>query len=288
MQSLSGVMTAKARRGRGSFRLALLGAASLLSAACRAQSVPDPLELVRHASYNELHGSGAAHPFRYRIHKVDDGKSIVRDVIETRDGDVVRLLETDGKPLDPAANKKELDRLQALRNDPGVQAARHKHDAENSKRDNEMVTLLPGAFLYTYVGMAAGPNGPCYRLHFEPNPQYTPPDRQAEVFHGMAGELWIDQAQQRMARFEAHLIEDVDFGWGIFGRLDKGGTILVQNRDVGSHHWETAHMRLNLTGKIAMVKSLRIDTTEDSFDFQPVPDEGYQAAVGLLEQTHVN
>ncbi len=264
--------------------LALLGTASLLPLAGHAQSAPDPLELVRHASYNELHASGTGHPFRYRIHKVDDGKSIVREVVETSDGDVVRLLESDGKPLDPAANAKELARLNALRNDPGAQAAKHKHDAENSKRDNEMVTLLPSAFLYTYAGMAAGPNGPCYRLRFEPNPQYTPPDRQAEVFHGMAGELWIDQAQQRMARFQAHLIEDVDFGWGIFGRLYKGGTILVENRDVGGHHWETAHMQLNLTGKIAMVKSLRIDTTEDSSDFEPVPDKGYQAAIGLLEQ----
>ena len=104
----------------------------------------------------------------------------------------------------------------------------------------------------------------------------------------MAGELWIDQAQQRMARFEAHLVEDVDFGWGIFGRLYKGGTILVENRDVGSHHWETAHMRLNLTGKIAMVKALHIDTTEDSSNFEPVPDRGYQAAIDLLKQAHAD
>ncbi len=284
MQRISGTSRTKLHRGLLHGCFALLGTASLLPLPCHAQSAPDPLELVRHASYNELHASGTGHTFRYRIHKVDDGKSIVREVVETRDGDVVRLIETDGKPLDPAANAKELARLNGLRNDPGAQAAKHKHDAENSKRDNEMVTLLPGAFLYTYVGMAAGPSGPCYRLRFEPNPQYSPPDRQAEVFHGMAGELWIDQAQQRMARFEAHLIEDVDFGWGIFGRLYKGGTILVENRDVGSHHWETAHMQLNLTGKIAMIKSLRIDTTEDSSDFQPVPDKGYQAAIGLLEQ----
>ena len=147
-----------------------------------------------------------------------------------------------------------------------------------------MVTLLPSAFIYTFVGMAAGPSGPCYRLRFEPNPSYTPPDREGEVYHGMAGELWIDKAQQRMARLDAHLIADVDFGWGIFGRLYKGGTILVENRDVGEHRWETTHMRLNLTGKIVMLKSLRIDTTEDSTDFKPVPDEGYKAAIALLEQ----
>jgi hypothetical protein len=55
----------------------------------------------------------------------------------------------------------------------------------------------------------------------------------------MVGELWVDQAQLRLVKIDAHLISDVNFGWGVLGRLYKGGSILVENADVGLHHWET-------------------------------------------------
>ena len=127
--------------------------------------------------------------------------------------------------------------MQKLRDHPEEQARKHHKDQADGDRDNEMLKLLPDAFLYTYLGTVPGPNGPCYRLHFEPNPAFRPPDRQGEVYHGMAGELWVDQAQQRMVRLDAHLISDVNFGWGVVGRLFQGGTILVEQKDVGEHHW---------------------------------------------------
>ncbi len=267
--------------------LAFLGAAVLLTAACLAQAPtpsavpPDVQKLVRDASFNELHSSDG-HMFRYRVHTVDDGKSRTKEVIETRDGGMMRLLEVDGRPLDADANAKELARLQKISENPDEQIRKHKREQADNERSDEMVRLLPDAFLYTYLGMVAGPGGPCYRLRFEPNPNFTPPDREGAVYHGMAGELWIDQAQLRMARFQAHLTSDVDFGWGVVGRLFQGGTILVENRDVGEHHWETTREQLHITGKILMVKALKIDTDETSTDFQPVANEGFQAAIALL------
>ncbi len=243
----------------------------------------DPVQIVRNASFNELRSSNAGHPFRYRYHKVDDGKATTKAVIETKDGDVSRLLDVNGEPLDAEAKAKELARLNALRDNPGAQAQKHKREQADGGRADEMVKLLPTAFVYTYEGMIPGPNGPCYRLKFEPNPNFNPPDREAEVYHGMEGELWIDQAQQRMVRFQAHLISDVNFGWGFVGRLFQGGTILVKQKDVGEHHWETTYMKLHLTGKILMVKGLNIDTEDTFTDFAPVPNDGYQAAIAMLE-----
>jgi len=264
-----------------------------VSAVCHAQapisdhSAVDPLKIVRDTSYNELRAANDGHPFRYRTHKIDDGKSSVKLVVETRDGDMSRLIESDDKPLDADANQKELARLNHLRDNPDEQARKHKREQADSGHEDEMIKLLPQAFVYTYVGMVPGPNGPCYRLKFEPNSAFTPPDRQAEVYHGMAGEIWIDQAQQRMVKLDAHLVSDVNFGYGFLGRLFQGGTILVEQKDVGEHHWETTHERLDLSGKILMVKALRINTTEDSSDFQPVPDTGYKPAIALLDSSPI-
>ncbi len=272
------------------FFLALLCGASLVTTACYAErpdTKPSPgvdaKQIVQHASFNELQASSGGHTFRYRQHTLDDGKESVKEIIETKDGDMTRLLEVNGKPLDSQAAQKESDRLKKLRENPEDQARKHKAEQADSARSNEMVRLLPDAFLYTYEGMVAGPSGPCYRLKFKPNPEFQPPDRQAEVYHGMAGELWVDQAQQRMAKLDAHLISDVNFGWGVVGKLFQGGTILVNQKDVGSHHWETTRLELHLAGKILLVKSLKIESTEESRDFVQVPDAGYKAAIDQLE-----
>jgi hypothetical protein len=267
--------------------LLLLCSAFVLTAACYAQtSSPSQTEvdkIVSDASYNEMHAVNQGHPFRYLMHSIDGGKATLKEVYETKDGDMKRLLGADDTPLTTEANQAELSRLNKLRANPNEQAREHKKSTANDARDNEMLTLLPKAFLFTYAGMVPGPNGPCYRLTFEPNPNYTPPDRQGEVYHGMAGELWVDRGEQRMVRFDAHLIADVDFGWGIFGQLFKGGTILIEQQDVGEHHWENTLTRLHLSGKILMIKSLDINSTDESSDFHPVPNDGYQAAIDFLK-----
>jgi hypothetical protein len=245
----------------------------------------DPQKIVRDASWNELHAHSSGHSFSYLQRKVDPKGSQAKRIFETKDGDVTRLLEKDGKPLPPEEEQAEIDRLNHLLNHPEVQQHRHKKEQEDSARGDEMVRMLPDAFLFTSSGMVEGPNGPCYRLQFKPNPAFTPPDREGEVYHGMVGELWVDQGQLRLVKIDAHLISDVNFGWGVLGRLYKGGSILVENADVGLHHWETTHMKLKLQGKLLMMKSVDFSTTEDSSDFQVQPQElSYQEAIRLLEK----
>ncbi len=265
-----------------------LGAATAASGQALSQNgnpAVDPAKIVRDASYNELHSTKPGRSFSYRQHKVDPKGSAVKEIVETKDGDVARLIERNGRPLPPEEEQAEIDRLNNLLAHPEIQEHRHKKEQEDSARGDEMVRMLPDAFLYTFDGMVEGPSGLCYRLKFRPNPAFTPPDREGEVYHGMVGELWVDQSQLRLAKIDAHLISDVNFGWGVLGRLYKGGSILVQNADVGLHHWETIHMKLNLQGKLLMLKSVDYSTTEDFSDFKIQPVElGYQEAIRLLQK----
>jgi hypothetical protein len=267
------------------FALTLLFAV-LMPAHLTAQDPPgDPVALVRAASWNELHVSSSGHPFRFRLRKQDENGTTTKDIIETKDGDVARLIAVNDQPLTPDRAKAERARLDNLLAHPELQARRHKKEQEDSNRSNEMIRLLPDAFLYTYRGIVNTSHGPAYRLSFQPNERFIPPDREAQVYHGMAGELWINCAQKRMTRLDAHLIADVDFGWGIVGRLFKGGTIFVEQQDVGNGHWESTHLNLNLTGKILMVKNLVIRSTEDGSNYREVRNTlTYQDAIRILER----
>jgi hypothetical protein len=275
--------------GIGSFRWIPLVLPAILVASFStnllAQEPPeDPVALVRAASWNELHATNSTHPFRFRLRKQDENGSTTKDIVETKDGDVARLIAVNDQPPPPDRATAERARLDNLLAHPELQIHRQKKEKEDSNRENEMVRLLPDAFLYTYRGIVDTPNGPAWRLSFQPNEKFIPPDRQADLYHGMAGELWIDCAEKRMARLDAHLIADVNFGWGMIGRLYKGGTILVIQRDVGDNHWETTHLKLNLTGKILMIKSLVIQSTEDGSDYKPVSNTlTYKDAIHLLE-----
>jgi hypothetical protein len=267
---------------------ALLFAGFVLAAPTQAQSIDptqDLAKIVQDASWNELHPNGPPHPVRYKLLKTDSKASTLKEIVETKDGDVARLLEKNGKPLTAEEKQAELDRLNDLLAHPKIQEHRRKKEKEDSDRGDEMVKMLPSAFIYTYQGIVPGPNGPCYRVTFEPNPAFTPPDREGEVYHGMEGELWIDKAQLRLSRIDAHLISNVNFGWGVLGTLFKGGNILVDDADVGMGHWETQHMKLNLRGKLLMMKPVDFSTTEEASAFQAVPPEmGYEDAVRLLLQ----
>jgi hypothetical protein len=248
-----------------------------------AQVAADPIPLIRRAVANELKPGNGLHPYKYKLAKVNDGKSSTKEIVETKDGDVARLILWGKNPIPEDTNQTEVERLNNLLAHPEIQERRHKREQADNSRADEMVRLLPDAFLYHYEGTAEGPSGEVYRLSLKPNPNFHPPDREAEVYAGMAGELWIDVKQERMVKLDVHLIADVNFGWGILGKLYKGGSILVEQKDVGNDHWEQFHFKLNLQGKALLLKSLNFDTTEDETDFEAVPANwGYQDAVKML------
>ena len=147
----------------GSERSSALRWLSSLRRQLRAQSIDptqDPGKIVQDASWNELHPNGPPHPFRYQLLKTDPKKSTLKEIVETKDGDVARLLEKDGKPLTADEEQAELDRLNDLLAHPKIQEHRHKKEQEDSTRGDEMVKMLPDAFIYTYQGMVPGSEWP--------------------------------------------------------------------------------------------------------------------------------
>jgi hypothetical protein len=248
----------------------------------------DSAALVRRALQNREDTAKTRRPLRYLLRKTDDHRDATKDIIETAQGDVARLIAINNQPLTAGANQAELDRLNTLANHPEIQERRHQREQKDSARVNRLMRLLPDAFLYRDQGTTPCPSsgGTCHHLTFSPNPSFEPPDVEANIFRGLAGELWIDQAQERLTRLDAHVIANVDFGWGILGKLDKGGTIQLEQSDVGNHDWELTALKLNLKGKALMLKSLDIQLTEQATHFSQVPPGvDYRKAIQLLENS---
>lgn len=269
---------------RRAIPLALLGASAASYSAQPAAPV-DATALVRRAVQHRLDAAKNHQPLEYQIRRTDERHDTTKLILETSDGDVARLIAVNGKPLSKDAEQAEIDRLNTLAEHPELQEKRRKSEQKDADRITHLLSLLPSAFLYKYEGLVPCASGQCYRLSFTPNPAFTPPDLEANIFRGIAGEVWVDQAQERLVRLDGHFIADVDFGFGILGKLNKGGTVFLEQSNIGDNDWELTALRIHVNGKALMVRPFSYQINEVASRFTPVGRSlHYRDAISLLKQ----
>lgn len=204
----------------------------------------------------------------YRRLKEEQGKKKIFAVCETNDGEIDRLLEVNGQELNPKQRQAEDQRIQKMLDDPDQMRQQQKKSEEDGKQERELLRMFPEAFRFQYAGM----QGNLIKLTFSPNPDFRPSNRAAQVFHHMEGSLLVDGEQKRLAEIEGRLTSPVKFGWGLLGHLDKGGTFLVDQQDMGSGHWQLTTLDVEMDGKALFFKTIAVREKELNTDFQQVPE----------------
>ena len=251
----------------------------------RAQNTP-PSELVRTAVDNELKDNDQTllYSWKERKHRSPHGTQ-EEHLVRTPAGVVSRVVLIDEKPLTAEQQSKEEQRLRRA-TDPSVMRRKLKEDQDDDARTRRMLAAIPEAFVFTYVDTHTEANGHLItNLKFAPKPGYDPPSRELKVFAGMEGDLVIDQTAGRLAKVDGTLVKDVEFGWGIFGHLDKGGRFLIEKCEVTPTHWDTTRQMLHFDGKVLLFKSLHIEEDETDWDYQPVPAMSVEQALDFLNRS---
>lgn len=249
---------------------AFVALASLASAQVQLESA-SANELVRRVIANEDRSSKGGPRYMYRIREVKPERTITKELIETNDGAVARLVAVNDQPPTPQQRASDEKKLDKLVNDPEALRERKKEQAEDERRTRLMVHALPDAFRYELDGTEVVNGVQTTRLAFRPNPDFDPPSRETMVYKGMRGHMWIEPKAERLVRIDATLFDDVTFGWGILGRLNKGGHFLVEQSQIGPSRWETTRMQLDFVGKALLFKTIKIKEDERASDFRQVP-----------------
>src|SRR5579872_1729223 len=254
---------------------------SVAAVAAQEVKTPDtlPIDLVRQAVAQESAAANRSeNKYMFRSRKQTPKGSQTHLYVETNDALAGMLVAVNDQPVTPDQRQEEQSHLDWLINNPDQLRKKQAREREDTERSLKIVKALPDAFRYEYVGLENGdaemgkPGDKLVRLKFTPNPSYTPPTHVEQVLQGMQGYLVIDATAHRLARIDGTLFRDVSFGWGIIGRLEKGGHFRVQQADVGDGCWEITAMSLKMTGKILMIKSITMISDETFSDFQRVPD----------------
>jgi hypothetical protein len=255
-------------------------------------SYRDAAELVRKAVQNEIRAASDDNArFLFRGTKTTPKGSTTKVYVETKQATAGLVVAYNGKALTPEQRREEEARVERFVNNPEELRKKRDQEREGAKRMERIVRALPDAFLFEYAGEAQSSEGmgragaTLVRLKFRPNPRYQPPSRVEEVMTGMQGYALVDAVRWRIASIDGTLFKEVGFGWGIFGHLDRGGRITIQQREVDDNHWEISSMSLNFTGKILLVKNLSVSSTETFSGFKRVPsDLTFAQALEMLKK----
>jgi hypothetical protein len=239
--------------------------------------------LVNRALATELRtAQDANHPMRYRLRRSSPRLTSTKEIIETREGFVARLVEINDRPLSQAQEQQEQARLDTLLSDPSRQRHRKQSEESDAGIILKLLRMLPQAFLYDYTGPGQSSAGSVEKFRFHPNPRFSPPDLETQALTAMTGEIWIDPGWERVARLEGHLQQDTNYGWGILGKLDKGGWLVLDQAAAAGGQWRIARFQMKMTLRI-LFKNKDFDTTQQMTGYAPVPANlDYRQAIQLL------
>jgi len=225
--------------------------------------------------------SHAGHPMRYRLHKTSPRLTSTKEIVETGDGDVARLLSINDQPLSPSDEQTEQARLDALLANPSLQQHRKQSEDSDTARAMKVLRVLPTAFLYKFAGTATAGGATVEKFTFRPNPQFDPPDLETGVLTAMAGEIWVDPVQERVVRLKGSLQQDKETIFNVAG-LDKGGWVQIDQADVGGRQWRIVHIQLKMNGHI-LWKTKNSDSVQDYSEFVPISKGiSYKDAIQML------
>jgi len=226
-------------------------------------------DLARRVIINELKFQDDHTNWMYRLEKEQYGKKQVEEILETKEGSLSRLLSINDRPLTAQQQEEEDKRMQELMTSRSAKRKLQRTLDADTLQGRRLFQMLPDAFVFNYEGG----DGSLVKLSFRPNPNFRPPSLEARVFHDMEGEMWIDCKQERLAAFNGHLTQNVKFGLGLLGHLDKGGHFEVRQAEVVPGHWDMTTMSVEITGKALLFKSIGVQKKENRRDFHQVPDD---------------
>jgi hypothetical protein len=249
-----------------------------------------PHALAAEAAANELvalHHKGSY--LRYRMETINERGDQVRDVIESKDGTVARLILKNGKPLTPEQDKAERQRLDDMLASPAAYAKHVKNGESEKSMADKLIPMMPDAMINTYTPgqPQSGRNGgaPEIVLDYKPNPKFVPPSTQAQALTGLQGRVWIDAKSHYVVRMEGTIFRPVNFGWGMLAHIYPGGKVEMNQTDVGGDRWIFTDFSMDLSVRALMVKKLDIHSQATTSNYQTLGPMSYQDAIHLLLAT---
>jgi hypothetical protein len=220
--------------------------------------------------------------FEYYDHDVTPDHDTLFYVVETPQGNLKKKIEDHGHPLNPQQRQADDQRIQTLLNDAAAQARQRSNSSHDDGEAEQMLRLFPNAYVWTIVSE----HGQEITLDFKPDPNYEPSGFEAKVLSAMGGQLTVYKPEMRIVALKGTLLDDVTFGWGILGRLRRGGYFDYVRKEAAPDHWEMTVSNVHINGHALFFKNIGSDEDETRTEFKVSHAQTLQQASEILKEIH--
>lgn len=224
--------------------------------------------LVQRVVRSELEADARDHSrWMFRDANEVSGTDTVKLTVQTAAGDISKTILIDGHPLSAQQQQDDEAKMHQFVTDPAVRRKQKEDQQRDGAKARSLTEMLPHAFQWTVVRRQDAET----TLAFVPDPNFSPPTREARVFAAMKGTMVVNTRQNRIVSLQGVLTQDVDFGFGILGKLEKGGTFDVQRSQIGPHVWEITATHVHIHGHMLFFKSINEQQDEETSHYKPAP-----------------
>lgn len=250
---------------RASLPLALL----LLLAAPRAAHAQSAQDIVRKVVGNELWYSDHDHTrWMFEDDYQSPSKNQVKLVIQTPQGNLSEIIQSFGQTPAPAVHQADLIRMNRTVHDPSFRAQQRQNERHDDQQAENLLRMLPDAFLWHIDGRDHGK----IRLSYHPNPNFSPPSMASRVLASMSGTMVVNERQMRLEDLFGRLDKPIEFGWGLFGRLNAGGTFQVIRSEIAPNEWQITGTHVHISGHALFFKNIGDQEDEVTRNYHHVPE----------------
>lgn len=174
-----------------------------------------------------------------------------------------RLTARDDRPLLPAEEKKEQERLrkrvaERQKETPRQRSTRIEEYVMRPEWQRDAWRELPEAFDFRLVSNELLGGVSVYVIEAMPRLSYQPRSSTAKVLRSLHGKLWVDKGDYHLVKAEVEVIDNIWVGLFLV-RLDKGSRVFFEQTWVNNEVWLPLRVRALLSARLGLIKALRLE-----------------------------
>ena len=216
--------------------------------------------------------------------KVKEQHSRTTDIILLEGSPYRRVVARDGKPLAPAEQKREDDKLrfdtgERSHETPEQRKARLADWDRRQRRMHEPLSEVPDAFTFKLAGEETLDGRPVYVVDAMPKPGYKPKRQSSQYLPHVKARLWIDRDDYQWRKVDAETLDTISFA-AFLVRIAKGTKIELDQNHIDGDAWVLTRLSLSGSLRVALVKVIHGTFDFHWSDFKRFPAQSQAASAG--------
>jgi len=227
----------------------------------------------RHVEKMELHSDGAVKTKTLTEFRRDPWEELT----------VTRVIRKDGQALSAEDSRRQEERLRRGIEDRRRKIADTRGRPPEEDEEDKWLKEMPDAMVFRAIGREQRDGVDLEVYEFTPRPGFQPKSARAKAFKSVTGKVWLEPRDGEFARIEATIVDNITFGLGVFGKLEKGTHFEMNRRKFDIGHWFMEMQHIRFAARILMVKSFRQELITRFSNFAPHPKRLASAPNAHLE-----